>query len=124
MKSILVFTNGEKMGDGLIKLPLLTELKKRLPNTKIYWMTDTGNTVYNNRLKNFASQYIEKIFEKAEITPFFWKKISKKYDFENMKFNYILDTQKAVLRTIALRRIKNDIFISSNLRSFPSDRTL
>ena len=79
MKSILVFTNGEKMGDGLIKLPLLPELKKRLPDTKIYWMTDTGTTVYNNRLRNFASQYIEKIFEKAEISPFIWKKISKNH---------------------------------------------
>ena len=28
MKSILVFSNGEKIGDGLIKLPLLPELKK------------------------------------------------------------------------------------------------
>ena len=28
-----------------------------------------------------------------------------------MKFDYILDTQKAVLRTIALKRIKSDIFI-------------
>ena len=31
-KSILVFTNGEKLGDGIIKLPLLHEIKKRLPN--------------------------------------------------------------------------------------------
>ena len=36
MKSILVFTNGEKIGDGLIKLPLLPELKKRLPDTIIH----------------------------------------------------------------------------------------
>ena len=27
MKSILVFSNGEKIGDGIIKLPLLNELK-------------------------------------------------------------------------------------------------
>ena len=27
-KSILVFTNGEKLGDGIIKLPLLYEIKK------------------------------------------------------------------------------------------------
>jgi len=124
MKSILVFTNGEKIGDGLIKLPLLPELKKRLPDTKIYWMTDTGTTVYNSRLRNFASQYIEKIFEKAEISPFFWKKISKKYFFENMKFNYILDTQKAVMRTIALRRIKSEIFISASAAGLFSSKKI
>ena len=78
MKSILIFTNGEQIGDGLLKLPLLVELRKRLPDSIIYWMTDTGTTVYNNRLRNFASQYIEKIFEKAEITPFFLEKNIKK----------------------------------------------
>ena len=124
MKSILVFTNGEKIGDGIIKLPLLPELKKRLPDIKIYWMTDTGTTVYNSRLRNFASQYIEKIYEKADISPFFWKKISKKYDFENMKFNYILDTQKAVLRTIALKRIKSDIFISASAAGLFSSKKI
>jgi len=30
-KNILVFTNGEKIGDGIIKLPLLSEIKRRLP---------------------------------------------------------------------------------------------
>ena len=40
--------------------------------------------------------------------------ISNKYEFENMKFDYILDTQRVVLRTIALKRIKNNIFISSS----------
>ena len=124
MKSILVFTNGETIGDGLLKLPLLSELKKRLPDTKIFWMTDTGTTVYNNRLRNYTSQYIEKIFEKAEISPFIWKKISKKYDFESMKFNYILDTQKAVLRTIALKRIKSDIFISASASGLFSSKKI
>ena len=113
MKSILIFSNGEKIGDGLIKLPFLYEIKKRFPETKIYWMTNEGTTVYNNRLKNIASQYIDKIFEKVNLQPFFWQKISKKYELENMRFDYILDTQKVVLRTIALKRIQTNTFISS-----------
>ena len=51
MKSILVFSNGEKIGDGIIKLPLLNEFKRRLPNYKLYWMTDQGSTVYASTLK-------------------------------------------------------------------------
>ena len=114
MKSILVFSNGEKIGDGIIKLPLLYEIKKRFPGAKFYWMTNEGKTVYNNRLKNIASQYIDEIFEEVNLQPFFWKKISNKYEFENMKFDYIFDTQKAVMRTIALKRIKSDIFVSAS----------
>ena len=73
-------------------------------------MTNKGKTVYNDRLKNIAFQYIDEIFEQVNLQPFFWKKISNKYEFENMKFDYILDTQRVVLRTIALKRIKNNIF--------------
>jgi ADP-heptose:LPS heptosyltransferase len=112
-KNILVFTNGEKIGDGIIKLPLLNEIKRRLPDRQLIWMTNKGSTVYNNQLKNIAGQYIDKIIEKADLKPFFWQRISNKYDFSNRKFEYIFDTQKAVLRTIALKRIKSSHFISS-----------
>ena len=35
-KKILVFSNGEKIGDGIIKLQLLHEIKTRLPEYKLY----------------------------------------------------------------------------------------
>ena len=64
-KSILVYSNGEKIGDGIIKLPLLHEIKRRLDSYKIIWMTDKGTTVYNSVLKNISDQYIDTIFEKT-----------------------------------------------------------
>ena len=36
-KKILVFSNGEKIGDGIIKLQLLHEIKSRLPDYKLYF---------------------------------------------------------------------------------------
>ena len=74
-------------------------------------MTNEGNTVYNSRLKNIASQYIDIIYESVKLQPFFWKKISKKYKFEDVKFDCIFDTQKAVMRTIALKRIKHNLIV-------------
>ena len=74
MKSILVFSNGEKIGDGIIKLPLLNELKRRLPDHKLYWMTDQGNTVYTSVLKEIASNFIDKFFVKVNLNFFFFKK--------------------------------------------------
>ena len=38
-KKILVFSNGEKLGDGIIKLPFLHEIKNRLPNHELIWVT-------------------------------------------------------------------------------------
>jgi len=124
MKSILIFSNGEKIGDGIIKLPLLNELKKRLPNFKIFWMTDKGNTVYNNVLKNISSKYVDEIYEKANINFLFWKKISTKYNLEEMFFDYIFDTQKSISRTIALKRIKHNYFISGTAKCFFSSKKL
>ena len=80
MKSILVFSNGEKIGDGIIKLPLLNEIKRRLPNYRLYWMTDHGNTVYTTILKEIASKFIYKCFEKADFNYFFSGRISNKFE--------------------------------------------
>ena len=112
-KSILVFTNGEKLGDGIIKLPLLHEIKKRLPNYLLIWMTNKGKTVYNGQLQSIAAQYIDKIIEQADLNPFFWQEISNSYNFQNKKYEYIFDTQKAIFRTVALKRITCDHFISA-----------
>ncbi|SVD00793.1 uncharacterized protein METZ01_LOCUS353647, partial [marine metagenome] len=123
-KKILVFSNGEKIGDGLIKLPLLNEIKRRLPEYKIVWMTNRGRTVYNNQLKNIASKYIDQIIEKANLNPFFWQKISNIYNLKDLSFDYIFDTQKAVLRTLALKRIKCSVFISASAVGFFSDKKI
>ena len=112
-KKFLVFSNGEKIGDGIIKLQLLHEIKKRFPEHKLIWMTNKGNTVYNNQLKTLASFYIDDVIEKANLNPFFWNKISKKYNLNNVSYEYIFDTQKAIYRTIALKRIKCKNFLSS-----------
>ncbi len=112
IQKILVFSNGEKIGDGIIKIQLLHEIKKRLPEHKLYWITDKGKTVYSSTLHKISSKYIDGFFEEANISPFFWKKISKKFELENQYFDYILDTQKSVVRTLAIKRIKHKIFIS------------
>ena len=124
MNKILVFTNGEKIGDGIIKLQLIHEIKNRLPNYKIYWLTDKGTTVYSGILNNIASKYIDYFFEQANLSPFFWKQISKKFDFNNEYFDYILDTQKSVARTIAIKRIKHKYFISGTANGFFSSKKL
>ena len=59
MKRILVFFNREQIGDGLIKLPFLHELRERFPNHHIIWATNSGTTVYNGIIKKIAlSQWL------------------------------------------------------------------
>tara|TARA_Y100001970_G_C14162973_1_gene819623 strand:- start:117 stop:1100 length:984 start_codon:yes stop_codon:yes gene_type:complete len=117
-KKILVFSNGEKIGDGIIKLQLLNEIKIRLPNYKLYWITDKGKTVYSGILKNIASKYIDVYYEQANLNSLFWQNISDKFNLHHEYFDYILDTQKSVFRTLALKRIKHGIFISGSANGF------
>ena len=123
-KKILVFSNGEKIGDGIIKLKLLHEIKTRLPDYKFYWLTNKGKTVYSSSLKFVSSNYIHEVLDQADLNPFFWKKISKRYKLENEFFDYILDTQKSVLRTVALKRIKHKNFISGSANGFFSTKKI
>jgi len=121
MKAILVFSNGEKIGDGIIKLPLLNELKRRLPNHHLCWMTDQGETVYTSTLKSISSNYIDKFYEKVNLNYFFSNKISNKYELEKEYFDIIFDTQKSVFRTLSLKRIKHKTFISGSASGIFSD---
>ena len=121
MKKVLIYSNGEQIGDGILKLQIVNQLKSRFPDFEIHWMTDKIYTEYNARLKKYTSDYIDKVWEKANLNPFFWKKISPIYDLESENFDIIIDTQKTVIRTMALRRIKNKKFISSSANWFFSD---
>ena len=123
-KKILVFSNGEKIGDGIIKFQLLYEIKKRLPDYKLYWLTDKGKTVYSGALIKIASKYIDVFYEQANLSPFFFNKISNKFDLSNEYFDYILDTQKSVFRTIAIKRIKHKNLISGSAKGFFSSKKM
>ena len=110
MKSILVFSNGEKIGDGIIKLPLLNELKRRFPNHHLFWMTDQGSTVYKSILKDVSCNFIHKFYEQVNLNYFFSSKISNKYELEKEYFDIIFDTQKSVFRTLTLKRIRKRFY--------------
>ncbi len=113
MKKILIFSNGEQIGDGILKLVLIYQLRDRFPNYQIYWATDKIKTVYDSVLNKFVRNYIDVIWSQSNLSPYFWNNISDKYELENYEFDIIIDTQKTVLRTIALKRIKTKQFVSA-----------
>ena len=103
----------EQIGDGIIKLPFLHEIKNRFPNYYLIWATNSGKTVYNSSLKHIADEYIDEIYEKISLFSYFVRKKHVNYNL-NQHFNIIIDTQKAFIRTLCLRMLKSDTFISSS----------
>ena len=113
MKKILIYSGQDQIGDAIIKLPFLYYLRKEFPSDKIIWMTQLG-TVYKKELSIFINDYIDEFYDNTNLNLAPWKKISYNYNLENNNFDLIIDTQKSVRRTLALKRISSKCFISSS----------
>jgi len=73
-------------------------------------------TVYNKELSIFIKSYINKFYDNTELNLAPWKKISNKYDLKSESFDLIIDTQKSVRKTLALKRISSKCFISGSAK--------
>ena len=120
MKKILIFSNGEKIGDGIIKLPFIQEVFSQFNNAEIIWLT-YGTTVYSSILREIASKYLSEVIYNSKLNILPWKEISTTYNFQNEYYDIIIDTQKTVYKTISLKRIKSKIFVSATASWFFSD---
>ena len=120
MKEILIFTNGEKIGDGIIKLPFIQEVFRHFQNSKITWLA-YGTTVYSTSLKEISSKYLNEVIYDSKLNFFPWQKISNIYDFNDKIYDIIIDTQKTVYKTLSLKRIKSKIFVSATASWLFSD---
>ena len=60
--SVLIFSDGsETIGDGIIKLPFASAIKRALPNAQVTWLSAGRNNVYEGALKELASGCIDEI---------------------------------------------------------------
>jgi ADP-heptose:LPS heptosyltransferase len=100
--TILVFTDGEIIGDGLIKLPLLKALRKAYPDSYIYWHT-RGPSVYATTLKPIADAYLNQVLQQSSLLEL-WK----------YKFDLVIDTQKVFLRSLRLKLLRQHQMISGS----------
>ena len=77
VKKILVFSNGEKIGDGIIKLQLLHEIKTRLPDYKLYWLTNKEKLFILALLNSLHVIILMKYLIKQILVLYFGKKYQK-----------------------------------------------
>ncbi|MCK5555559.1 MAG: glycosyltransferase family 9 protein [Alphaproteobacteria bacterium] len=113
LKNILVYTDGEVIGDGIIKIPFAATLKKAFPDARLTWLCG-GDTVYTCTLKELASPIIDEIIvlpaQKLKWAYMFGKPPLNKY------FDIIIDTQTKVKRSLWLYRIQHGAFLSASAR--------
>ncbi|GJL84811.1 MAG: hypothetical protein DHS20C02_05860 [Micavibrio sp.] len=112
MKTMLIYTEGEMIGDGIILLPFIAALKKALPDLHLTWLCER-NSVYTGVLSELAEPLIDEIIELAPQT-LTWS--GGRSVTNCRKFDSVIDTQRRVKRTLLLKHIAHKRFISSAAR--------
>ncbi len=123
--SILVYVTSHvdnAIGENVIKLPLLLALSAGFPLAKISWVPGTSGAFYlQNELAPLVDGRISEFITDLEIPVDPRRAIRAKHPILKRHFDLIIDTQRYLGRTLFLRRIPHDRFISGTWRYFFSN---
>lgn len=117
--SILVYVGLDAVGDGLIKLPFARALRAAFPAARITWMAGKGHTVYADTLAPLVAGLIDEVLDEAGIGSRLPELLRN--PLPGREFDLIIDTQRRLLTTLILKRIRHRRFISAAARHLLSD---
>ncbi|MTJ80113.1 MAG: glycosyltransferase family 9 protein [Telmatospirillum sp.] len=109
--SILVYVGLDLVGDGLMKLPFLRALRAAYPDAHVTWLAGQGKTVYAGVLAPLVAGLVDDVIEDARIGIRWWELLLPR-PLKGRRFDLVIDTQRRVMTTLILRRIRHGCFIS------------
>lgn len=110
--TILVYVGLDAVGDGLMKLPFLRALKAAFPQARVTWMAGKGHTVYGGSLAPLVDGLVSEVLDQAGIGSRVGELFGPR-PLRGRHFDLIIDTQRRLLTSLILRRIKHQRFISA-----------
>ncbi len=112
IRSILVYTDGEVIGDGILKLPFAAALKQAVAGVRLTWLCG-ASSVYETALAELARQHIDELIilpnRRISASDF----LRRPAILRDRQFDLIIDTQRKARRTCWLKRIRHRRFISA-----------
>jgi ADP-heptose:LPS heptosyltransferase len=103
-----------------MKLPFVRALKQAWPGAHITWLAGKGRTVYAHELAPLVAGALDEIIEDAGIGSRARELLRR--PLAHRRFDLVIDTQRRVLTTLILRRLRTGVFVSGAARFFLSDR--
>src|SRR5258708_12646114 len=97
---ILVYPGLERLGEGVMKLPVVGALRRRWPEARITWLAGKGTTVYAHALAPLVAGALDEIIEDAGIGS--RKSELLRRPLPDRRFDLVLDTQRRVPPTLLL----------------------
>jgi ADP-heptose:LPS heptosyltransferase len=123
--SILVYVTSDAdnaLGENVLKLPLLLALSTGFPSARISWVPGTrGEFHLRDALAPLVGGRIAEFITDLDIPTDPRRALRAKHSILNRHFDLIIDTQRYLARTLFLRRIPHDRFISGTWRYLFSD---
>jgi ADP-heptose:LPS heptosyltransferase len=107
---ILVYSGLELLGDGVMKLPFVRALRQTWPQARITWLAGKGRTVYAGTLAPLVRDCLDEVIEEAGIGTEARELLRR--PLPERRFDLVIDTQRRVLTTLILRRIRTGSFVS------------
>ncbi len=117
--SILVYVGDDRIGDALLKLPVILGLRQAVPDARICWLTGKTNTAFKGVLKDLVIDQLDEVIEAEGIGKDYSRLIFR--PLAEQSFDIVIDTQKSVRTALILKRIRHRKFISPAGAYFFSD---
>ncbi len=123
--TILVYVGSnadDAIGENIIKLPFLRALGDAFAGARISWVAGLGPAQFDGILKPLAGGMIDEFITDLHLSDHPWAVLGRRPPLSGRRFDLIVDTQHLPARTLRLRRIPHDCFVSPAWRYAFSDR--
>jgi ADP-heptose:LPS heptosyltransferase len=107
--SLLVYTDGEVIGDGMNKLPLVHGLRAAWPEARITWATG-GRTVYRGPLAPLVAGALDEVLEGVEAEVCLPRALFRA-PLAGRRWDVLIDTQTRLRRSLAVRGIRHGLYL-------------
>jgi ADP-heptose:LPS heptosyltransferase len=122
VRSVLVYSVEEISGDGLIKLPFIAGVRAAFPDARFSWCAASGSSVYDGWLKPAVEGVIDELILNAPVGEGRLDFLSPRAPFGGRTFDLVIDTQRNLARSLAVRRAAKGAFIASTAYFILSNR--
>ena len=113
VQTVLIYSMGEVIGDGLIKLPFIAGLRAAFPDARISWCAAKGETVYTTALKGVVAGYVDEVILDGANGARPLDSLPWSRPFGGRKFDLVIDTQENLRRSGVARRGAAGRFVSA-----------
>lgn len=113
VQTVLIYSMGEVIGDGLIKLPFIAGLRAAFPGARISWCAAKVETVYAGPLKTVVAGYIDEVILNGANGAGALDSLPWSKPFGGRRFDLVIDTQENLRRADVARRGATGRFVSA-----------